>query len=565
MVAEKCFCYVRTDPRRAEAQGHQRADHRHGHAGHRRAAAAPHHRRGRLRRGVLHRRRGAGREPRRRRRTTAGASRWARSPTSAAGCGCEGVATARRWPSTTSCALARRRRPARRRRRAPPARRGLRARSRRCGRSATRASPSFAQGGSAPEHSYLKLATSELGKALFELGMELQGPCGAVVDPERGEESGRWAHSLFVSFAIDDRRRHERDPAQHHRHPRPRAPAGLGRMDFTLTDEQQLLVDTARVAARPRLPAVARARRRRGRPRRRPRSTALADLVALGDGPVVDHVLVAERRARPARRALVRHLGAGAAAAARRRPPARRRRRRRRAAADRGVGRRRRRVADPAERRRRCARSSSTLDLVDDVVVVAPGGLGVVGRRRRAGRIDVARPRPAPRGRSSSTVRRSRTRSTTRRSAGARPRHRRARRRAVRHGPAACSTWPSRTPKERVQFDVPIGSFQAVQHLLADLALDVERAWAARAVGGDVPRRRRRRCRRRRGRRTSPRPPPREAGAARRAGRRSRSTAASATRGSTTCTCGCAGPPPPRTCSAPPASTTTRSPHSSYP
>jgi hypothetical protein len=31
---------------------------------------------------------------------------------------------------------------------------------------------------------------------------------------------------------------------------------------------------------------------------------------------------------------------------------------------------------------------------------------------------------------------------------------------------------------ERVQFDRPIGSFQAVQHLLADLALDVERAWA---------------------------------------------------------------------------------------
>ena len=32
---------------------------------------------------------------------------------------------------------------------------------------------------------------------------------------------------------------------------------------------------------------------------------------------------------------------------------------------------------------------------------------------------------------------------------------------------------------ERVQFDRPIGSFQAVQHLVADLALDVERAWAA--------------------------------------------------------------------------------------
>ena len=33
--------------------------------------------------------------------------------------------------------------------------------------------------------------------------------------------------------------------------------------------------------------------------------------------------------------------------------------------------------------------------------------------------------------------------------------------------------------KERVQFDVPIGSFQAVQHKLADMSLDVERAWSA--------------------------------------------------------------------------------------
>jgi alkylation response protein AidB-like acyl-CoA dehydrogenase len=33
--------------------------------------------------------------------------------------------------------------------------------------------------------------------------------------------------------------------------------------------------------------------------------------------------------------------------------------------------------------------------------------------------------------------------------------------------------------KERVQFDVPIGSFQAVQHKLADMSLDVERATSA--------------------------------------------------------------------------------------
>ncbi len=60
---------------------------------------------------------------------------------------------------------------------------------------------SFAQGSSAPEHSYMKMASSELGKHLYELGMEIQGAYGAVVDEERGEEAGRWALSFFVSFA----------------------------------------------------------------------------------------------------------------------------------------------------------------------------------------------------------------------------------------------------------------------------------------------------------------------------------------------------------------------------
>jgi len=60
---------------------------------------------------------------------------------------------------------------------------------------------SFAQGSSAPEHSYLKLASSELGKALFELGMEIQGPFGPVTDNERSYDSGRWVLGLFMSFA----------------------------------------------------------------------------------------------------------------------------------------------------------------------------------------------------------------------------------------------------------------------------------------------------------------------------------------------------------------------------
>jgi len=60
---------------------------------------------------------------------------------------------------------------------------------------------SFAQGSSAPEHSYMKMATSELGKAAYELGMQLQGAYGAVHDPERGAEHGRWVEMFFMSFA----------------------------------------------------------------------------------------------------------------------------------------------------------------------------------------------------------------------------------------------------------------------------------------------------------------------------------------------------------------------------
>ncbi len=60
---------------------------------------------------------------------------------------------------------------------------------------------SFAQGSSAPEHSFMKMATSELGKECFEYGMELQGAYGAVMDDDRGEEHGRWVMGFFMSFA----------------------------------------------------------------------------------------------------------------------------------------------------------------------------------------------------------------------------------------------------------------------------------------------------------------------------------------------------------------------------
>jgi alkylation response protein AidB-like acyl-CoA dehydrogenase len=53
---------------------------------------------------------------------------------------------------------------------------------------------SFAQGSSAPEHSFLKLAASEQGRALYELGMELDGERAVV-------EGGRWVQNFFTSFA----------------------------------------------------------------------------------------------------------------------------------------------------------------------------------------------------------------------------------------------------------------------------------------------------------------------------------------------------------------------------
>jgi alkylation response protein AidB-like acyl-CoA dehydrogenase len=59
----------------------------------------------------------------------------------------------------------------------------------------------FAQGSSAPEHSYMKLATSELRKRLFELGMDMQAAYGAVVDAELSEERARWQKGFFVGLA----------------------------------------------------------------------------------------------------------------------------------------------------------------------------------------------------------------------------------------------------------------------------------------------------------------------------------------------------------------------------
>ena len=59
---------------------------------------------------------------------------------------------------------------------------------------------SFAEGSAAPEHSYMKMATSEAGKAAYELGMEIVGPMAPVTDAAFADVS-RWSHGFFMSFA----------------------------------------------------------------------------------------------------------------------------------------------------------------------------------------------------------------------------------------------------------------------------------------------------------------------------------------------------------------------------
>ena len=65
---------------------------------------------------------------------------------------------------------------------------------------------SFAQGSSSPEHSYMKLATSELRREVMDLGTEILGPWGAVEDPAAGRPGGessedRWWRGYFVGLA----------------------------------------------------------------------------------------------------------------------------------------------------------------------------------------------------------------------------------------------------------------------------------------------------------------------------------------------------------------------------
>jgi alkylation response protein AidB-like acyl-CoA dehydrogenase len=60
---------------------------------------------------------------------------------------------------------------------------------------------SFAQGSSAPEHSYMKLAASELRQRLNEFGMDLQGAYATVTDPTLAAQGGRFQAAWQMSLA----------------------------------------------------------------------------------------------------------------------------------------------------------------------------------------------------------------------------------------------------------------------------------------------------------------------------------------------------------------------------
>ena len=60
---------------------------------------------------------------------------------------------------------------------------------------------SFAQGSSAPEHSFMKVATTELSQTLYELAMDLHGASLAVAEPEGPQQGSRWQENFFTSLA----------------------------------------------------------------------------------------------------------------------------------------------------------------------------------------------------------------------------------------------------------------------------------------------------------------------------------------------------------------------------
>ena len=242
-------------------------------------------------------------------------------------------------------------------------------------------------------------------------------------------------------------------------------------MDFTLTDDQQLLRDTARKLLDKRVPAGARARahrrsrrvlrrcgqhlarvhRARPRPDDRPVPLPRGDRLRRRARTVPRDARCSARSPARTRRARSPIAGASGALDAERRPGEDVRARSRPRRTHRGHRRRPDASSVVDAPARRALRFVATVDfsrrvfeLDTDAVALNPQPLAAEGARR------VARPR------------------ATRRS---RPRW------SAPHG--GSSRWRSSTRRSGKQFDVPIGSFQAIQHKLAEMSLALERATAA--------------------------------------------------------------------------------------
>ena len=85
------------------------------------------------------------------------------------------------------------------------------------------------------EASMTKLFASELSQRIARTGMKVLGLYGQLYGDERAAE-GALREQLHDVAGVDDRRRHDGDPAQHHRDARPRPAA---RLTTESADERQ--------------------------------------------------------------------------------------------------------------------------------------------------------------------------------------------------------------------------------------------------------------------------------------------------------------------------------------
>ena len=72
-----------------------------------------------------------------------------------------------------------------------------------------------------PGGSLGKLFGSNIAWKMREIALEIAGPSSIAWDPDDDDGAER-QRIVLNSLPVVDRRRHRRDPAQHHRRPRPR-------------------------------------------------------------------------------------------------------------------------------------------------------------------------------------------------------------------------------------------------------------------------------------------------------------------------------------------------------